>query len=422
MKGSLLQVHPLDIRGTNYILASTLGNRFPMGWIPKTLTRYEPFASGFYSERDVSAELRQIAALGLNNIRVFGSFWAWMVDRARYVQVLDSFTRLCVNNGLSVTYVFWSSTSVTGNMIPLLEKLGALGLIAPPTIGRYPSLLPILASASASGTGLPMPKGEPWNGGAFEEPGRELFDLPLSAWVPPSLANNVRAYVDDVARYYAGPIGRIAFQSFDLFNEPDPIFERHPRQSRSRFGREANLVGFIAATKAVASAAGIRNYADTVGWGGLGSNIKFHGRGGLLPVTYVSSHLYRSPVALRSSIMRNRELARGVGCPYVVSEFWEKRPFSPGPQPLGPHVQVLSEFLVGGQMWGLIESNSFIDGREFDGVVRPARHYWQPGVPVTRSVPWSKRDLTFISTPSVPADLGALRAWARRRVLQPALP
>lgn len=412
---TLLQVHPLDIRGTNYIVATSLVNRFPMGWIPKTQTSYQPLSSGFYSERDVSRELEQIASLGLNNIRVFGSFWAWMVDRDLYLRVLDSLCRLCSRHRLSITYCFWSSTTVTANMVPMLSATQNLGLISNArTIGHYPALLSYLAWFCADGTtGSPMPSGEPWNGGAYEEPGRELFERPFNAWAPASLVLNVRTYVEDVAHYFAGPTGRTVFQSFDLFNEPDPIFDKYG---------QTNVLDFIAMTRSIARAAGLVNYADTVGWGGLGKNVNTHGPRSVLPVTYVSSHIYREPAQLRSIVMQNRDLARSVGCPYVVSEFWEKRPRNPMPQPLAPYLRIMSECLVGGQMWGLIESNSFIGGLEFDGVVRPVRNYWSPGAPWYNPVPWPTTDISFINTPSTPSDITALRTWARLRSLQPALP
>lgn len=412
-----LRVPPHAIRGTNYWPSVALGIDVLLGWYPQTPKQYEPFSSGFFSAAHNDQELAQIAASGLNNIRLFSSFWSWLMDPAAYLQSLHAIAANCARHKISITYTVWSSTGSLGfaPVVALEPLLDSLVAGAPHPQVRDLLIKLVVGSAIEPSREAVVPAGEPWHGGALDEPGNPLFDRPLPAW-PSALVACLARYLSDIGRFFAeDSVGRHVFQSYDLFNEPDAIYE-HEKPRRN------NLFEFIVLTHDMLRS--VHPTADmTVGWAGVDLD-EVELLQSRVAVAYLSSHLYRFDVDLARDVAWISGSAQAMGLPYVVSEFWERRldPSRPFAARLGPQLDILGDAGVGWQMWGFLESNLFeqldpsAPGIEIDGLVRPRRGQWRAkrtikGLPLVTS--WPSSPLKFDLNLPDPGDAAALRRWTR---------
>lgn len=417
MKRPPLRLDPLAIRGTNYLPSVSLATDSALGWQPQTPSGYEPTRSGFFNAAHNDQELAQMARFGLNNIRLFGSFWSWVMHPGQYLATLRAIAANCARHRITITYVTWNSTGSLGfdPGVALTKFFFDLTPGNPHPTVRDRLIQLVVGSALSAPRSLATPPGEPWHGGVIAEPGNVLFGVPLPSWPPPLLACSDR-YLRDIAGFFAtDEVGQYVFQSYDLFNEPEAAYS-------DDFGGRQRVFDFIVRTRDV-----VRDvHPDaqlTVGWAGVVPDevTELHAR---VPVEYLSSHLYRTDADLARDVTWIRDLAVSAGLPYVVSEFWERRldPLRPFRTRLGPQVDILAEAGVGGQMWGFLESNIFdqpdltAPGIEVDGMVQPRRGQWVPklsgkGFPLP--TPWPKGPLQFVDNLPDPGDALALGRWTR---------
>ena len=448
---------PADIRGTNYYLSTSYAvDKTALGLLRKGPTpMFEPGVDGFFDAEHNFSELSAIADAGFNNVRAWGSFWAWVADRQAYLATLRDFFANCNRVGLSVTWVLWNAVHTAPDF-----SQGGLNRsveLEDNTYNRRPN--PIVTTVAWGGahafaqSGVVsgrVPVGEPWLASGLADPGPHVMQKHESMQHLtdrfPRFVVMMAQYLVDTASVMDRP--RSPLVSYDLFNEPDydgyfPV-------------RQQMYADVIALTHQVLSAThqAIRPHY-TVGFAGLvDRNVSFlralMRRG--VGLTYVSSHAYRTVYRMqdfKDTIGLHARTAQSMGMDYVCSEFWFRFLAYPLPAHVAGYLQVLTAQVprVGGQMWCFLETNLFareIDdpryyvarpspspvprpvpvwpppiplpvppfirlprAEAFDGIIRARRGQW---LPLSTDSPWPSRTVMERTGPQT--DLDAIRRWS----------
>ncbi|MBN2490183.1 MAG: hypothetical protein JXQ29_04980 [Planctomycetes bacterium] len=199
-----------DVRGTNYVVATATARNNVQMWLDPGPNH------GTFDAAVVDQELGLLAAHGLNSVRVFGSFFAHVVDPAQYLANLRTVLAACRTHGLRVTFVLWDVFGLDGLDVPVLTS----NLHGAPLRAR------ILRIVNDEMTRLcqnhpDLPAG--WGGTWFASPGNRFLvsGEDPQTW-PPVFRELADAYLESVARLFAGDFSD-TFLSYDFVNEPDNL-------------------------------------------------------------------------------------------------------------------------------------------------------------------------------------------------------
>lgn len=347
------RTEPADYRGSNYLPGSGLA-------MDNALALLSLRAGGTFNRAQVTAEIKQFAKGGHRVLRVFPSFYGWLVDQADYMSNLDFLAGECARFGIRITYVMWSTTS---NLFFPLHDFVQTGL-APGDPGLLSTVQLVSMSYSSTVSPVPLPVvqhefREPWQYVLYDEPGNRLFEAPfngvLSSW-PNGLGAKCIAYIDAVGAFFATqPNGQSAYAGYDLFNESDccgqPMsnFVELYRVTFSRLRRQHLLANGAPPPRFTAGWANYNNIAQ---------NDDFLRSIGVQQ-DYLSYHCYE-PVPLFAQVADlNLAVGRSRGMQVVCSEFYDRnRPGHLGS--LGAYVDVLGQRGIGANMWGFLSANLVI--------------------------------------------------------------
>lgn len=442
-----IERNPLNFRGTNYVASIAYGTDKVLGMLPfpgRSTFRVGQ-DGGFFDPQHNEDEILALATYGINNIRLWGSFWAWVLDAPGYLQSLATIARNCLKYGISITYVLWSTTATLreGQMSEWVWGNRAnvnLQLRNPQNWSRLYQLIwgytaGNVARAASEGR---VPEGEPWLSGDYDEPGNALFRLPHTSWDPSlSLRPFIDAYLQDLATFFGAGPGAPVIASYDLFNEADVDLSRDdvrvsPRDNRLLFIQET-----YSRLRMHHATVGSRLPPCTVGWAFMSDYSKEATRiltNMGVAQGYLSSHSYAfPPLEFRQQIRDARDFAAARGLPYVCSEFWARRvPAGTSyPRTMAAYLDAVSDELVGSQVWGFLAYNLFdiVNGvpQPTDGFITPEKHVFTPlRIQAADLVvqpplggllephPWPRRVLVDL-TPPVVADVAAVQRWTRGR-------
>lgn len=198
-----------DVRGTNYVPTTATATDNIHMWLLPGANR------GTFDARLVDAELKAIASLGMNSVRIYGSMFAHAVNRDAYLANLRWLVGACIRNQLRITFVVWDSFGIDGLEKPVLARPRSRRPIAP-------AILDLADQAMKQVTGQPgRPLG--WGGTWFTSPGnRFLAANPDPARWSTTMRASAELYLDDVARVFSVESPG-AFLCYDVINEPDNI-------------------------------------------------------------------------------------------------------------------------------------------------------------------------------------------------------
>ena len=350
---------PYDIRGTNYTPVTSLAFNNVVAMIPER----PPGAliRGQFNAKLVQAELGRMAKSGVNNIRLLPSFYGYIADRVGYMSCLKTLARLCHERNISITYQVWSGVTSTAHAISadgvtsmeLWHELIGSSVTDPynfPVLGGalFRSAARQQLFISRGGT---IPPGEPWLASIFAEPGNELLLMSgdYGTW-PYNLKPRIDGYLDAIARFFsADPDGRLAFASYDLFNEADATQTVPP----------AHAIQFIKATYDRITR--IHCEAEmTIGWAlddGSADALDQLAVAAGVERTYLSFHSYSKVDRFASLAAARKSYADSQGLPLVCSEF-HRADFTAGV--LKYQLDTISGLGMGAQIWSVIQTNHFI--------------------------------------------------------------
>lgn len=392
---------PDQYRGCNYLPSTTLG-------ISNVFNLLSPIRNGgTFDQRQTETEIQHLASLGINVVRVFPSFYAWVVDADDYMRNLRLLAKVCHQAGIKMTYVAWNTTSnffVPAYLwvdpgFPTIDT--TLRTLLDQTTIAY-ALNP-LSPDSAQLASL----GEPWHMVLHDSPGNGLFEAPYSGDMT-SWPNNLKAkcagYLDDVGHFFANdPVGRAAFAGYDLYNEPDccfPDINKH--------------LDFLAFTfkrlRAQHRVPGAPKFECTVGFADHNATLANHQlllQNGVKQ-TYLSYHCYE-PLATFTTVTQNHAaLAQQLGIPVVCSEFYNRHV----PGHLGNLASMLNDLNaggLGGQVWGILSNNFFFeDPPGSDSFVRLDGMYLPAAVPNLHS---TTDPIGILAETGALTDSAALAGW-----------
>ena len=400
---------PATFKGTNYFPSITWSRDSIRGLLSANGT-----LPGFFHPVDTAAEIGVIAAAGLNNIRLFGSFYGWMIDPIDYLNNLQTLCAICNAAGVSITYVFWTTAS---DVVPLTNQI--IATFTPTPIGiANPSLhAAVLNTVATDSRTTRVPPGEPWHMSVLCEPGNELFRLyPTHTLWPNQLGTLAIAYVDQIARFFQrNQAGSLAFASYDVFNEPHIYTNTDPMSPES--------VATMAFIRACVDRLRIwhPNAPRTVGTGAADTDGSFFGTlvsHQNIAQDYLSFHVYPPEslsflTTLRAAANTALRVGRQVVCSEFEGVFWNPWRL---PQFVAELLTARRQFpgVIGAQVWGFLQSNFVtLDGALVprrglewrspidpfvDGVIRPIASGSTPGSGVT-------------SLPFDPNGLAAVQQW-----------
>jgi hypothetical protein len=398
-------IRPSEFRGTNYLPSTGTSLQPGLGLLPKQPQfGFVPKSEGFFDPGHARQELAALAGRGLNTIRLWPSFYGWVADRQGYMQSLRGLAQACVDAGVGITYILWSTTLANeggGEVHQLAPSL------APEVVFQVLWELSLVSDRIGKGKGW-VPHAEPWQSSLHSEPGNGLFREfeQLEDW-PLGLSVLVDEYLRELAAFFGqDPVGRQAFASYDLFNEADVLWTKLSDATSSQVAavkdRFHRFVGTCWQTLVQ-----LQPGAEfTVGWASELAALSEELTAAVGPVeTYLSFHNYGQPDRFRDDATRHKAFADSLGLPLVCSEFWEARL-----PPIAGYLQVLKDLQVAGQMWGFLETNHFwplSDGvaGPIDGIVRPVAGT----VPQWQEAGWPS-DVPCVVTR--PDDEAAIRDWA----------
>ena len=376
-----------DLKGTNIFGSMTVGldNMFGM------LSNGAAPLAGQFDYAIVDAEIGRLAASGLNSIRFFPSFFAYVTNPAGYMDTLRDFCNICNNHGIRITYVIWSAIGLSRpapsadgvTSYELWHELIGTNPYATSNLQVYngAATRAILLNNEFSLMQGVLPPGEPYFSGVHHDPGNELLAISgdYHAW-PYSLDLRIDAYLTAIATFFTqDPAGIQAFFSYDLFNEPNG--------GANVYGAPlGNYLQFIKTTYDLLY--GIHPNAEyTVGWAGAGSEADAL-ENSLLQIgvttTYYSVHSYAGGDTFERDMIARKAIADQRGVPLVCSEFY-RTDFSAGT--LKYQLAALANHGIGGQMWGFLQGNVFNNYDPYgfqalDGIYVPIPTPG-PGAPVT---------------------------------------
>lgn len=400
---SSVPLAPAEFRGVNYLPCATLGISNALSFLSATPTGL----SGTYVSSQVRQEIGQLSKYGVNSIRVFPSFYGWLINPTDYMNNLRDFAQICASRRIVLTYVMWNTTSnvFSPNYLAVDPALNVSY-----DAGLHSTLLSIATNYTLSISSVPFSVvqsfDDPWQYVLHDQPGNSLFEPPyngvMSVW-PNNLKLKCEAYVDAIGNFFAtDPVGQSVYGSYDLFNEPDccgipagnqvEILEMtYKRLSRMHSARGAPTAEF------------------TVGFADFNNTLANHQflLSKRIKQTYISYHCYFADPIFAQVAQQHGQLGVSLNMPVVCSEFYDRN--KPG------HLGNLSSFLnsidsngLGGNSWVILATNLIVGTNQtpptyhrFDGLV----------VPTTIPVGSFTSPLYFSNAANSAADLAAHRAW-----------
>lgn len=432
----LIERHPLNFRGTNYTASIAFGTDKVLGMLPfPGGPHFRIFQDGgFFDPQHNEDEIRALASYGINNIRLWGSFWAWVLNAPGYLQSLTTIARNCLKYGISITYVIWSTTATRDHGLMngwIWPHSPNLGIRSAMNWGRVRFALWGYSAGYAILEAPLVPDGEPWLSGDYDEPGNGLFRTPHTAW-DPYLLQFIDAYLEDIAKFFGTGPGAPVIASYDLFNEADADVDPNDRYIIPRHHRLPFIHATYARLLTHHATVGSLLPPCTVGWAFMSEYSKaatMYLTAMGVAQSYLSSHSYAfPPLEFRREIRDARDFAAARGLPYVCSEFWSRRvpTGSSYPRSMAPYLDVVSDELVGSQVWGFLAYNLFdiVNGvpQPVDGFITPEKHVFTPLRPTAADAvvqllephPWP-RGVGLDMTPLPPVDLAAVQRWTKSR-------
>lgn len=394
------QLAPQRIRGVNYLPMPAISDSLMLAWLPARSGSGVPTTNvdGYFTRGHLRSDLDKIRYAGFNNIRLWSSFASWVCDPNDYMAVLRMIAEECDARNISITYILWNAIPAglagTGAFLDSKDALNTTNILTGfwdistnwPLNGSYPTLVP---PGEKDLTHLI----EPLKATAWATQG--YFD----SWADTSLRTHVINYLRAIGSFFASGVGARVFQSYDLGNEMNSLFNGTINPYIKNFLYETYT----------RLAAVHPEPACTIGWAGnpvglttphLTPSADLVHPIGPIPITYFSLHNY-SNSGIGAAVAAALAEARSVGRTLVVSEFFD----------IGVDRGLLSNYFnamelypdVGGQMWCYIQNNAYRGGGvPFDGVITPD----QPASSVRTNAPISYR------TVSQPDDTAA-RIWTR---------
>lgn len=372
-------------KGANYMVNTTLLRTSEFQFLsfdadPTSGIDGDP-THGTYQPEHVEAELAHLASLGVDGVRVWGSYYGWRIDNIDYIANLDDFAQRCVNHGIGIQYVFWSST---GNGMPALHSPTTLPLQGATLRAHinwiYDNVMPGLMGSVLSND--PCHQDEPWHFLWREEPEMDLFTVPLSTW-PAGLLNDMRSYVGQVADTFNDHSGLTL--CYDLFNEPEvtdvPDHEVTVPAAVDLMKETFDLIATKhdqAGSQLPFSAVDVTVGLTYVSW--LKENMDAFLAAGI-DLTVASFHSYGTTAQLTAAVTTAKQELRGFlrshglpDMPLVCSEFYDWGGVSPTPSvhgTLADQLAVLDQNSIEGYVWGVLASNALTVAHQYgDGLWR----------------------------------------------------
>jgi hypothetical protein len=332
----------VDVRGTNYVVASALSRNNVQMWLdPGPL-------GGNFDARIVEQEISLLASYGLNSIRLFGSFYAHVADSTAYLANLKTVLGLCEKYGMRVTFVVWDVFGLDGLEVPILT-----GNLFGGNLGTRIIQLVNQAMTTMQQNQPTLPNG--WGGVWFASPGNAFlvqYQDP-NLW-PQTIRDRANAYLDDVAQLFQQSHSN-AFLSYDLVNEPDNL------QWLSHMNL-ATMVHLIVQLSHYSAARIVNTHPTarfTVGTADAYAGILMHReliqkwkRG----FDYLSYHDYRTGYSFDLRASHAAALGQLDLLEVVCSEYFTAARQGNLAHLLGS----LDAAGIGGQMWGAIEDRIFV--------------------------------------------------------------
>lgn len=364
---------PSRLRGTNYLPMPGLSDNLHLAWLPPNgqVVRPTVGVDGYFSLRHLRNDLDRMRYSGINNIRLWGSLVSWLANQAAYTQILTAIAAECAARNMTVTYVMWNAIpagfAATGSLIDSKDAIASAGTAGSAMLAFWALTAGWLAHANYP-VGVPAGDGdlthimEPLKTSAWTTQGY------YADWSDAFLKASVASYITAMANFWHGP-GRPAFQSYDLYNEPDAIFNGTV---------DPYIKNFIVETYNRIAAV----HPDpecTVGWAGDSATLSpaimvappadvsrpLSG----VPLHYFSLHNYDGAGPFLTAVLATSAAAARYGKQVVVSEFYDA----------GQQGGLLSGYLstiffsnAGGQIWSYIGDNAYRSGGVLlGGVVLP---------------------------------------------------
>lgn len=365
---------PAEFKGTNYFPSTTLGISNALNM----LTANNVSLDGAFSATQTYAEISQIEKARVNCIRIFPSFYGWLVNPADYMANLKTLAKACVQNRIVITFVMWNTTSNV--FVPLY-------LAVDPNTVSYDANLHMTIQNVASTYTLSVSNvpyqtvlsfGEPWQMVLHDFPGNSLFEAPyngvMSTW-PNNLQQKCQDYVDAIGNFFAtDPDGKRAFGSYDLFNENDCcnlIFAQQMELFRMTYQR-LQLAHQTPGAPFPEMTVGFANNAMTL------QNYNTLVQNGVKQ-TYLSFHCYDAQPSFGQVVAQNAAMGQQLGLPVVCSEFYDRNKAGHLGN-LGSFINDLETHDVAGQVWGVLATNLIIPDPlappgtfiRFDGMIIPS--------------------------------------------------
>lgn len=401
---------PRNTKGTNYFANLTSSFDNLLGSLPASGGQL----AGQFDPALVNAEVGRAAASGLDSIRYFPCFYAWIADRQGFMNSLGQLAAICNQHGVKITYTLWSAIGMSR------PALSADGVISPELWHELPGSLPgdplnfqvyagsiirtILLNQEFLNLQGAFPPGEPSFFGVHVEPGNELIAQSgdYTAW-PFGMAARIDAYLAEIATFFSShPAGVQAFGSYDLFNEPNGGANTYNIPI-------ANYIVFIKTTYDRVHAIH-PNAQFTVGWAGSDAIVDVYEQALLaagVQTTYYSVHSYAGGDIFERDVAARVQTARKRGVDLVCSEFY-RTDFTAGG--LAYQLAALRKLGAGGQMWGFIQGNTFNNYPPF-GV------HTLDGIYIPVANPAGPAPVLFL--PNNPADRNAVEAWTAGTIATP---
>jgi hypothetical protein len=296
------------------------------------------------------------------------------------MNALAQLAAICNQHGVKITYVVWSAiglnrAALSADGVVSNELWHELANTSPANAVNtqiyYGCLIrAILLNQEFLNFQGVFPPGEPYFFGVHHEPGNELIALSgdYTTW-PFAMATRIDEYLDSIGSFFSSdPVGMQAFGSYDLFNEPNG----GANVSNIPIG---NYLSFIKTTYDLLFA--IHPSAPfTVGWAGADQIVDAYETALVnlgMATTYYSVHSYAGGDTFDRELSARRAFASGRGVDLVCSEFY-RTDFSAGT--LKYQLATLNRLGAGGQMWGFIQGNTFVNYPPFgtyalDGIYIP---------------------------------------------------
>lgn len=381
-----------DIRGTNYIPAtSTSDNNIEM-WLPRTT------AAGTFDALLVDEELRELAGHGLNSIRVFGSFYAFTANPVDYERDLRALLDACRRHGLRVTFVVWDTFGRDGPVAAFDQAPGSPGPAIMACVARERQALRQRYAT------LPTGMGGFW----FASPGRAYHAAhPSPASWDPVLAASADRYLDLLAVVFGGPYADV-FHAYDLYNEPENLLLVPGMSHPTLVQISADLCQYTLARLGRRQAA----LAYTVGCAFISTcfDIDFElQRRSLPPLNYLSYHNYAEPALA----MHNAALARYYGIvsgrDVVCSEFHQ----AARQGGIWALLHALQRLKIGGQIWSFIQDRVFVvEFPELAPLLGGRNHCWFHESGLIRPLADARRPCCYRFVPVDAVKCAAFTTWA----------